>query len=294
RGVLESTGSMDDLARQLAPYEIFLRPHRSFLVNMEYVQNISSRAVTLTNMLISPWTGIGILAVGFLAKTSPDLAISILVWSQVVPIAMGLSLVFKPERVRAPKQELYPWRRLLLFIPAAFGQTFAPALFSFYLLKYAQGMGLSMFWIVVLIVLGAVISTGLLIWTGRYADRKGPRGLLITGLALIGLAMIGLGFQPELPVLILLAVVGGLGFGCFGPAWNALLVRLLPQNNRAAAWGTIMTVEGLGHAIGPAAGGVMAAAIANNAPFFAGGAIMLVLSLFYALALWRPWWKSRR
>lgn len=53
-GVLESTGSMDDLARQLAPYEIFLRPHRSFLVNMEYVQNISSRAVTLTNRVQIP------------------------------------------------------------------------------------------------------------------------------------------------------------------------------------------------------------------------------------------------
>ena len=53
-GVLESTGSMDELARQLAPYEIFLRPHRSFLVNMEYVQNISSRAVTLTNLVQIP------------------------------------------------------------------------------------------------------------------------------------------------------------------------------------------------------------------------------------------------
>ena len=53
-GVLESTGSMDELARQLAPYEIFLRPHRSFLVNMEYVQSISSRAVTLTNLVQIP------------------------------------------------------------------------------------------------------------------------------------------------------------------------------------------------------------------------------------------------
>ena len=53
-GVLESTGSMDELARQLAPYEIFLRPHRSFLVNMEYIQNISSRVVTLTNLVQIP------------------------------------------------------------------------------------------------------------------------------------------------------------------------------------------------------------------------------------------------
>ena len=36
------------------PMRFFLRPHRSFLVNMEYVQNISSRAVTLTNLVQIP------------------------------------------------------------------------------------------------------------------------------------------------------------------------------------------------------------------------------------------------
>lgn len=52
--VLESTGSMDELARQLTPHESFLRTHRSFLVNMEYIQNISTRAVTLTNLAQIP------------------------------------------------------------------------------------------------------------------------------------------------------------------------------------------------------------------------------------------------
>lgn len=254
------------------------------------VQGREGRAVTLTNMLTAPWTGIGVLGIGFVTKVNPGLALNILEWAQIAVIVIGLSLIFRPERVRPPRQELYPWRRLLLFIPAAFGQTFAPALFSFYILKYAQSLGLSMFWITVLIVLGGVISTILLIWTGRHADRESPRELLIVGLVLIGTAMIGLGLKPGLSILLPLAVIGGIGFGCFGPAWNALVVRLLPENNRAAAWGTLMTVEGLGHAIGPAVGGVLAAAIASNAPFFVGGVIMLLLSVFYVIALWRPWW----
>ncbi len=256
------------------------------------VQGREGRAVTLTNMLTAPWTGIGVLGVGFLTKINPGLALSILEWIQIGVVLIGLSLIFRPERVRPPRQELYPWRRLLIFIPAAFGQTFAPALFGFYILKYAQSLGLSMFWIVVLIGLGGVVSAGLLVWTGRHADRKSPRGLLIGGLALIGLAMIGLGLKPPLAWLIPLALVAGVGFGCFGPGWNALVVRLLPENNRAAAWGTLMTVEGLGFALGPAAGGLLAAAIADNAPFFLGGSIMLLLSVFYVVALWRPWWKS--
>ncbi len=45
--VLESTGSMDELARQLTPHESFFCARTAlFLVNMEYIQNISTRAVT--------------------------------------------------------------------------------------------------------------------------------------------------------------------------------------------------------------------------------------------------------
>lgn len=45
--VLESVGSLDELGRQLAPYGCFLRVHRSYIVNLDYVQSISYRAVTM-------------------------------------------------------------------------------------------------------------------------------------------------------------------------------------------------------------------------------------------------------
>lgn len=45
--VLETSGSLDDLSAQLEKHGHFLRPHRSFLVNMDYIQNISYRAVTM-------------------------------------------------------------------------------------------------------------------------------------------------------------------------------------------------------------------------------------------------------
>lgn len=47
--VLESAGSLDDLAGQLMQYSNFFRPHRSFLVNIEYIQNISSRSIKMVN-----------------------------------------------------------------------------------------------------------------------------------------------------------------------------------------------------------------------------------------------------
>ncbi|MBO5278754.1 MAG: response regulator transcription factor [Lachnospiraceae bacterium] len=46
--VLESIGSMDELSKRLASCGNFLRPHRSYLVNLEYVQNLSYRAITMS------------------------------------------------------------------------------------------------------------------------------------------------------------------------------------------------------------------------------------------------------
>ncbi len=46
--VLESTGSMDELSRQLEPYGCFIRSHRSYLINLNHVQNISYQFVTMS------------------------------------------------------------------------------------------------------------------------------------------------------------------------------------------------------------------------------------------------------
>lgn len=46
--VLESIGSLNKLSEQLEPYGNFLRTHRSYLVNLEYVQNLSSCGITMS------------------------------------------------------------------------------------------------------------------------------------------------------------------------------------------------------------------------------------------------------
>ena len=52
--VIESSGSMDELARQLADYPGFLRPHRSYLVNMEYIHNITAKSITMESLAEVP------------------------------------------------------------------------------------------------------------------------------------------------------------------------------------------------------------------------------------------------
>lgn len=46
--VLESIGSLDELSKQLKTYGGFLRPHRSYLINLEYVKNLSYQAITMS------------------------------------------------------------------------------------------------------------------------------------------------------------------------------------------------------------------------------------------------------
>ncbi len=67
--VLESIGSLDELGRQLAPYGCFLRVHRSYIVNLDYVQNICHRGITMTSLteIPIPWGKDNEIKVAFLA-----------------------------------------------------------------------------------------------------------------------------------------------------------------------------------------------------------------------------------
>ena len=52
--IYEKAGSLEDVSEQLLVYDNFLRPHRSFLVNMEYIQSISGKAIVLSDGMQIP------------------------------------------------------------------------------------------------------------------------------------------------------------------------------------------------------------------------------------------------
>lgn len=52
--VYECSGSLDELSRQLMPYGVFMRPHRSYLVNLEYIKNLSYRTITMSSLVEIP------------------------------------------------------------------------------------------------------------------------------------------------------------------------------------------------------------------------------------------------
>ncbi len=46
--ILETSGSLDELSKHIMPYGNFFRPHRSYLINFDYVKNLSYRAITMS------------------------------------------------------------------------------------------------------------------------------------------------------------------------------------------------------------------------------------------------------
>lgn len=52
--VLQGNGRMDSLWQTLCEQERFIRPHRSFIVNMDFIQNISSGGILLTSLVKIP------------------------------------------------------------------------------------------------------------------------------------------------------------------------------------------------------------------------------------------------
>lgn len=46
--MLESIGSLDELFKKLEPYGSFFRPHRSYMINLNYVKTLSYRRITMS------------------------------------------------------------------------------------------------------------------------------------------------------------------------------------------------------------------------------------------------------
>jgi MFS family permease len=126
----------------------------------------------------------------------------------------------------------------------------------------------------------------LLLVGGALSDRLTPRVVMLGADAGRALVVGALGVAlfrglPPLWVLLLLAGLEGAGSGLFGPGVQALLPRIVPEEELPAGNGLMMVVQYSTLAIGPLLGGVATAAQATYAFLAdAGSFVVSALSLF--------------
>lgn len=94
---------------------------------------------------------------------------------------------------------------------------------------------------------------------GALADRFGRRTVLIVGLVGSGVASLGIGLVTSFALLFVFDVFAGVFGGIGRPAQEAMVADLLPEEKRADGFAVLRVVSNAAIALGPAAGGFIAA-----------------------------------
>lgn len=96
--------------------------------------------------------------------------------------------------------------------------------------------------------------------TGWLGDRVGRRRLFCWAVATVALGGVGALSAPSLPVLIAFRVIQGVGTAAILPTVMAIIAEIYPDERRGRALGMWAAINGLGQAVGPPLGGLIASA----------------------------------
>lgn len=111
------------------------------------------------------------------------------------------------------------------------------------------------------IVLGLFSVSGLAgsIIGGALTDKIGRRSIVVFGLVFSALSSVALGLAGDLWLFYGLAVVVGLLGSVAGPAHQAMVADMLPEDQRGEGFGLMRVVANLAWILGPSIGGLLAA-----------------------------------
>jgi DHA1 family multidrug resistance protein-like MFS transporter len=146
---------------------------------------------------------------------------------------------------------------------------------------------------VIFTVAGVVAAISSLIW-GRLGDRIGYRRLLIAMALGAGLVYIPQGLVVSVVQLIVLRGILGIFDGGLLPSANALIAssaapeRPGQRSSHGTTYGLVYLANGMGFALGPLAGGLIAATVGLRAVFFITGAILLAIGVYLPFGVKDP------
>ncbi len=178
----------------------------------------------------------------------------------------------RPRERRASPSSGSAWMRERNFLGGLLGPLVAiagggafTALIPIYLVDVVRSATISEVGIV--LATGAVGQVMVRMTMSSLSDRVGRKKVLVSGLGINGLAFVILVFRADLPSMILIAVLNGIGTALVNPAGAALVADSVPSDRRGMAMGIYETAISVGSVAGTAGLGYIAEASGFTAAF---------------------------
>jgi MFS family permease len=120
-------------------------------------------------------------------------------------------------------------------------------------------------------------NAGVLLLSGRVADKVGRKPMVLSGLVVAGLATAVMGVTTSVAAFLVLSAVAGMGAGVLNPAQNAAVADVIGSKRRGGpVLATFQQAADLGQIVGPLAAGALADAVSFQAAFAVTGSAMLL------------------
>src|SRR5699024_2497567 len=183
------------------------------------------------------------------------------------------------ERWRIRGSDLLDAKALPVAVVAfisAIGYSLIMTFLSPYLVGRGQAEAASSFFMVFALAMLAVR-----LFAGRVQDRYGENAVIPAGLVSMALSLLTIGLADSLWLIVLAAVLGGIGQGVAVPGLQAVGINRTSPNRIPIATSTHYLALDTGIAIGPVALGFMIPLAGYSGLYFAGTAIVILAALVY-------------
>ena len=166
---------------------------------------------------------------------------------------------YKPlERIHNIYAE-YPRQFWVLILGTFIDRVGGALMFPFLTLYITRKFDVGMTEVGVIFGLFSIASVVGSMFGGALTDRLGRKEMLIFGLIASALTSLLMGLVNEIEFFFASALFVGLFANAGGPAQQAMVADLLPEEKRAQGFGLLRVVANLAATIGPAIGGLLAA-----------------------------------
>ena len=195
------------------------------------------------------------------------------------------------KRVRRMRStfEAYPGQFWILVLSTFIDRLGGALLFPFFTLYLTRKFSIGMTQVGVIFGMYAISSFVGSMVGGALADRLGRKKMLLFGLVMSAMSSLMMGVVDELALFFMIVLVVGILSDVGGPAQQALVADLLPEEQRAEGFGILRVTVNLAVVIGPLIGGFLATQ--SYMLLFVSDAVTSLITagiVFFALKETRP------